>query len=99
MTDIGYKIPGLAVPWVWIQPRTDDELIERLIQAREYNVHELERENLCSVAAGRLQRLIAISECAEDLSVCVDVYHKLAGGATTKGQLALDNFRALKELP
>lgn len=62
MSYIRDKIPGLAKPWRWIQPRTDAELIERLIQAREYNVHERERENLCSVAAERLQQLIATLE-------------------------------------
>lgn len=53
-------IPGLANPWVWIQPRTDKELLERLAQARDYNVHERERENLCSVAHYRLAELMKV---------------------------------------
>ena len=51
-------IPGLAVPWTWIQPRSDAELIERLKQGAEYAVHERERENLCSVAARRIAELL-----------------------------------------
>lgn len=51
-------IPGLAVPWKWVQPPTDAELIERLLQARDYAVHERERENLCSCAAVRLKQLL-----------------------------------------
>jgi hypothetical protein len=51
------EIPGLTHPWVWIEPRTDAELIERLLQAAKYNVLERERENLCSVAAHRLLQI------------------------------------------
>ena len=47
---------GLITPWKWVQP-TNSELVSRLIEARELNVHERERENLCSVAAGRIVAL------------------------------------------
>ena len=64
-------IPGLADPWKWIQPRTDAELVKRLRQAAEYNVHERERENLCSCAASRLAAAVAgrdaIAERVRDL--------------------------------
>lgn len=60
--EINKLIPGLAVPWIWIQPRNDAELIERLKQASEYMVHERERENLCSCAAIRLRELIILPE-------------------------------------
>lgn len=61
MTDaeLGKLVPGLAKPWAWIQPNDDAELIDRLLQAADYNVHERERENLCSVAAHRLKDLLA----------------------------------------
>ncbi len=48
---------GLRQPWQWVQPATDADLVARLIEAREYAVHERERENLCSVAAGRIGAL------------------------------------------
>lgn len=64
-------ILGLAKPWVWVQPKTTQELIQRLLEAREYMVHERERENLCSVAALELQALLgelqtAVNECCND---------------------------------
>ena len=55
--ELGKRIPGLAKPWVWIQPKNDAELIDRLLQAADYNVHECERENLCCVAAYRLMEI------------------------------------------
>ena len=55
MTD---KIPiGLRKPWRWVQPQTTTELINRLIEARDFNVHERERENLCSVAAAKITEM------------------------------------------
>ena len=51
--------PGLRRPWEWLQPTTDADLVQRLIEARDYAVPECERENLCSVAAGRIGALIA----------------------------------------
>lgn len=41
---------GLRKPWVWMQPKDQAELVQRLLEAREYAVHERERENLCSMA-------------------------------------------------
>jgi hypothetical protein len=49
------KIPGLAKPWIWIQPKNDADLIRRLIEAREYAVHERERENAMPKPPGRLR--------------------------------------------
>lgn len=50
------RVPiGLRKPWQWIQPKGTTELINRLIEARDFNVHERERENLCSVAAGKIE--------------------------------------------
>ena len=73
------SIPGLARPWIWIQPKTDAELIHRLIEAREYAVHERERENLCSVAAGRLRELTQGEDVdPEELYDC-PIHGKLGG--------------------
>ena len=54
------RIPGLAKPWRWIQPRGTDEILKRLLEAREYSVDERERENMCSVAHGEIVRLRAL---------------------------------------
>lgn len=54
--------PGLVTPFVWIQPRTDAELLKRLAEARDYNVNERERENLCSAAHDRLKALLTERE-------------------------------------
>ena len=48
-------IIGLRKPWVWVQPKDRAELIQRLLEAREYAVHERERENLCSCAYEELK--------------------------------------------
>ena len=45
-----YTPPGLRKPWAWVQPRNRAELIQRLLDAREYAVPQRERENLCSMA-------------------------------------------------
>ena len=50
-------IPGLAKPWCWIQPKGTDEILRRLLDAREFSVDERERENMCSVAHGEIVRL------------------------------------------
>lgn len=41
---------SLRKPWAWVQPKNREELIQRLLEAREYAVPERERENLCSMA-------------------------------------------------
>lgn len=64
MTNNIINVPGLAKPWVWIQPRSDAELLRRLRDARDYKVHERERENLCSVAHSRLQELLNTGKTA-----------------------------------
>ncbi len=53
---------GLRQPWQWVQPLDDAALVARLIEARDYAVHERERENLCSVAAARIGALRAENE-------------------------------------
>lgn len=69
---------GLATPWVWVQPRTTDELLARLHDAFDLAVHERERENLCSCAFIEIKRLVAenrdlrlelhvaVNECCND---------------------------------
>lgn len=57
-------ILGLAIPWKWVQPQGLDELVKRLEDAADLNVHERERENLCSCAA------IAIRELRAKLTLC-----------------------------
>ena len=52
---------GLRKPWVWVQPKNREELIQRLLDAREYAVPERERENLCSVAYELLRSQAASS--------------------------------------
>ena len=72
-------IPGLAKPWVWIQPKNDVELYRRLCHGRDYNVNERERENLCSVAADRLHELMfAEDDPAEEFDCRI---HGKLGGA------------------
>lgn len=57
-----YTCPGLAKPWVWIPPVGREELLKRLKDAFEFNVHERERENLCSMAYQEIKRLYAAGE-------------------------------------
>ena len=49
-------IIGLRKPWSWVQPKSREELIQRLFEAREYAVPERERENLCSMAYEALRK-------------------------------------------
>ena len=74
-------IPGLARPWKWTQPANDQELLERLAQARDYRVCERERENLCSVAHGRLAALLSdrCSVCGRGPHACDDPECKRSG--------------------
>lgn len=54
----GIPMPcGLRDPWTWHQPKDRAELLQRLAEARDLNVNERERENLCSVAHGEIQML------------------------------------------
>ena len=77
--ELGKLIPGLAKPWAWIQPKNDAELVRRLCQARDYRVHERERENLCSVAASRLHALTSAPDPdPEELYDC-PIHGKLGG--------------------
>jgi len=48
---------GLRQPWQWVQPHGTAEIKRRLLEARELRVHERERENMCSVAFGEIERL------------------------------------------
>ncbi len=57
---VNTSIPGLARPWRWIQPKGTDEILRRLLDARDLNVLERERENMCSVAHGEIVRLRAL---------------------------------------
>jgi hypothetical protein len=52
------------------------------------------RERKASVL---LERALAALEAAQELRICVDVYHKLAGGSTTKAAIALRRFDAAME--
>lgn len=73
------KILGLAKPWVWVQPKNDEELVSRLLEARDYAVHERERENLCSCAAIRLTALIS------DNTRLLDAIQALTTATATRG--------------
>ena len=46
----------MAEPYVWVQPKDRDDLIRRLALARDLNVPERERENLCSAAIAELTK-------------------------------------------
>lgn len=49
-------------PWVWVQPKNQDELLERLALARDTAVPERERENLCAAAHTEIVRLGKIED-------------------------------------
>ena len=53
------KLPlGLRKPWVWVQPLNPMDLVSRLEEAADLNVHERERENLCSCAAATIRSFV-----------------------------------------
>lgn len=91
------RVPlGLAKPWQWVQPANDADLIARLIEAREYAVHERERENLCSVAAAqlalaeeRIGRLEAALPCLQAAYLRLLTLGDYDGRATMAGQAEL----------
>ena len=72
---------GLRKPWQWEQPRGDDELLSRLRDGFMLAVHERERENLCSVAYGRIKAMRAeIALLKGQLPPLTDVmYHAVRG--------------------
>ncbi|MCR4300849.1 MAG: hypothetical protein NUV51_04500 [Sulfuricaulis sp.] len=43
--------------WTWVQPKNQDELLARLVEARDLKVPERERENLCACALTEIRRL------------------------------------------
>ena len=47
----------MADPWVWRQPTNQAELLSRLADARDLDVPERERENLCACAHEEIVRL------------------------------------------
>lgn len=49
--------PALRDPWEWIQPRTLQEICERLRDCRDLAAPPKERENMCSVALDAINRL------------------------------------------
>ena len=51
--------PG--TPWTWVQPKDRNELLQRLEDARDLNVPERERENLCGVAHGEIMKLATLN--------------------------------------
>ena len=52
----------------WTQPKDLDALLERLADARDLNVPERERENLCSVAYETIVKLRdGLAEAIKDL--------------------------------
>lgn len=57
-----HPILGLRDPWQWVQPRTTDEILNRLLECRQFHVHDRERENMCSVAIGEITRLSGLVE-------------------------------------
>jgi len=44
------KTPRAGQSWTWVQPRTREELLTRLADARDLDVPARERENLCAAA-------------------------------------------------
>lgn len=46
-----------AEQWTWVQPKDQDDLLARLADARDLNVPERERENLCACAYTEIRRL------------------------------------------
>ncbi len=46
-------------PWTWVQPKDQAELLARLAKARDLNVPERERENLCACAHTEIVRMVA----------------------------------------
>ena len=55
---------GDAERWRWVQPPDRAALLQRLADARDFEVPARERENLCSVAHGEISRL---AEALQDL--------------------------------
>jgi hypothetical protein len=80
------RILGLAKPYAWVQPDGTDEILTRLRDCYEFAVHERERENMCSVAHGEIERLRESN--AELLSALVNLalearhYHNTGGGGS-----------------
>lgn len=80
------KLPiGLRKPWQWEQPRDDDELLARLRDGYMFAVHERERENLCSVAYGRIKLAIiqdrelreTVADMKRDRDLAWDAFQRL----------------------
>ena len=54
--------------WVWKQPKNQDDLLSRLADARDLNVPERERENLCGCAHTEIEGQRAqIAELGQEL--------------------------------
>ena len=49
--------PGLREPWTWVQPEGLEEVMDRLADARDFRVPDMERENMCSVAHYEMRKL------------------------------------------
>lgn len=49
--------PQTATPWTWVQPKNQAELLTRLADARDLDMTERERENLCACAYTEITRL------------------------------------------
>jgi hypothetical protein len=47
-----------VTPWTWVQPKNRDELLTRLADARDLNLPERERENLCACAYTEILKLV-----------------------------------------
>jgi chromosome segregation ATPase len=47
-----------VTPWIWVQPKNRDELLTRLADARDLNLPERERENLCACAHAEIVKLV-----------------------------------------
>jgi len=62
--------------WTWVQPRSREDLLARLLAARDLSVPERERENLCAVAHAEIAGL---SEALRDANRLIRERDKALG--------------------
>ena len=76
----------LRTPWKWVEPANRKELIQRLLEARDYAAPERERENLCSVAYEALRSETAPPSVREAaLEECIKIAKKYLDPADQYG--------------
>ena len=80
------------VTWTWVQPKNQDELLARLADARDLNVPERERENLCACACAEIKRLSRIITGTK--AFCADRWDV---GDASDGTVRADEFMQVYE--